>query len=261
MSFTLVTQALSNATYGSCPPVSDTHALGPVVRRWSTFAELSPADRQAVLDLPVTRRRYGRDAYIVREGQPSIECCVIISGMAFRQKLVRDGSRQIISFHIASEFVDLQNGLLDVADHNVQSLQNCEIGAVPRSAIMALAEERPAVRHAMWVDTLIDASIFREWVVNVGRRDSRARIAHLICELYFRMEKVGLCNDGGVDFPITQEQLADAIGLTSVHTNRTLQGLRREGLIELTARTLRILDREALCRAGDFDETYLHHTV
>ena len=113
----------------------------------------------------------------------------------------------------------------------------------------------------MWIDTLIDASIFREWVVNVGRRDARARIAHLLCELALRLERTGAGRDGSFDLPLTQEQLADATGLTAVHTNRTLQSLRREGLIQLSNGILRVLDWEGLRKVGDFDELYLHQKI
>lgn len=239
----------------------DVHDLSPLVRRWSKHSDLSEDDQDAILALPFTRKTFGKDAYIVREGQPVNDCTLLLKGFAFRQKLVRDGGRQIISFHIPTEFVDLQNGLLGIADHNVQSLNRCDMALVPRSAINELAAERPAIRLAIWMDTLIDASIFREWVVNVGRRDSRARIAHLLCELAFRLERLGADNDGLFDFPLTQEQLADATGLTAVHTNRTLQSLRRDGLIQLTSGLLRVLDWQGLREAGDFDELYLHQAI
>jgi len=182
--------------------------------------------------LPFTRRSFDKDEYIVREGQRTSECCLILRGFAFRQKILRNGARQIISIHIPTEFVDLQNGLLGTADHSVQSLNRSEVAVIPAAALMELADQRPAIRLAMWMDTLIDASIFREWVVNVGRRNARTRIAHLLCELALRLEKIGAGHDGRFDFPLTQEQLADATGLTSIHTNRTLQSLRGDGLIE-----------------------------
>lgn len=241
--------------------MNDAHPLAPLVRRWSTHVELSPRDRDGVLDLPYTRKSFGKDAYMVREGERTTECSVLLRGFAFRQKLLRDGARQIISFHIPTEFVDLQNGLLAIADHNVQSLDGSEAALIPRGALLDLAAERPAIRIAMWTDTLRDSSIFREWVVNVGRRDSRARIAHLLCELIVRLRNIG----GGVgerfDFPLTQEQLADATGLTAVHTNRTLQSLRRDGLIQLSSRALTVLDWEGLKEVGDFDELYLHQKI
>jgi len=198
---------------------------------------------------------------MVREGQRSTDCTLMLRGLAFRQKLLRNGSRQIISFHIPTEFVDLQNGLLGVADHNVQSLEGSEAAVIPRSAVFQLATDSAPIRLAMWIDTLIDASIFREWVVNVGRRDSRARIAHLLCELALRLQRTSLGGNGSFDFPVTQEQLADATGLTAVHTNRTLQALRRDKLIELNSRTLTVLDWDGLKQTADFDELYLHQHI
>jgi CRP-like cAMP-binding protein len=241
--------------------VTDNHPLGPLVRRWSKHSRLSEDDKRALVSLPFTNRTFGKDGYIVREGQQTSECALLLRGFAFRQKLVRNGSRQIISFHIPTEFVDLQNGLLDVADHSVQSLNRADVALVPRGALMELADSHPAIRMAMWIDTLVDGSIFREWVVNVARRDSRSRIAHLLCELAFRLEKIGEGDGGRFDFPLTQEQLADATGLTSVHTNRTLQSLRKDGLIQLTAKSLTVLDWNRLREVGDFDELYLHHNL
>ena len=238
----------------------DTHDLSPLIRRWSKHSELSAQDRDAVFALPFIKRSFGKDAYIIREGQEATECTVLLKGFAFRQKLLRDGGRQIISFHIPSEFVDLQNGVLGVADHNVQAVNRCEVAMVPREALTDLMADRPAIRLAVWLDTLIDASIFREWVVNVGRRDSRTRIAHLLCELSLRLKKTGH-GDDRYDFPMTQEQLADATGLTAVHTNRTLQSLRRDGLIELSNGILRVLDWQGLTESGDFDELYLHQQI
>lgn len=236
----------------------DVHPLTALVRRWSKHTSLTPDDQSALLQLPFNRKSYGKDAYMVREGQRTNDCSLLLRGFAFRQKLLRNGSRQIISIHIPTEFVDLQNGLLGVADHNVQSLDRCEAAIIPRDALIQLAEARPNIRMAMWIDTLVDASIFREWVVNVGRRDSRARIAHLLCELVVRLRNIGLDHEGRYDFPLTQEQMADCTGLTAVHTNRTLQSLRKDGLIQLSARSLSVLNWEGLAEVGDFDELYLH---
>lgn len=229
------------------------------MRRWSAYAALSPEDCDALLNLPFTRKSFHKDAYLVREGQKVSESALLLSGFAYRQKLLRNGSRQIISIHIPTEFVDLQNSLLGVADHSVQSLNSSEAALIPHRALVEVQEARPAIRTAMWIETLIDSSIFREWVVNVGRRDSKARIAHLLCELAIRLDRIGAgAEDGTFEFPLTQEQLADATGLTPVHTNRTLQALRKNGLIQLNARSLKILDWKGLREAGDFDELYLH---
>lgn len=211
--------------------------------------------------MPWSHRVFARDAYLVREGEPTSTCSLLVSGFAFRQKLIDSGARQIISIHIPGEFLDLQNAFLDVADHNVQSLNRAGVAMVGKAALLGLMDQRPNIRRAVWMDSLVDASIFREWVVNVGRRDARARIAHLLCELAARLRVLGDGNEEMFDFPLTQEQIADATGLTAVHTNRTLQALRKDGLISLASSRLQILDWEGLCAAGDFNERYLHQAV
>lgn len=222
---------------------------------------LTEDDRRAFCGMPWSRKTFTRDAYLVREGEPTTVCTVLLNGMAFRQKLVSDGARQIISIHIPGEFVDLQNGLLDVADHNVQALTRSVAATVPKGPLMEVIGTRPNIRRAVWLDTLIDSSIFREWVVNLGRRDAKARIAHLLCELMVRLEASGERDGAICDFPLTQEQIADATGLTAVHTNRTLQALRKNGLINLSSSKLSVLDWEGLAEVGDFSERYLHHSV
>jgi CRP-like cAMP-binding protein len=230
-------------------------------KRWSRRLVLSPDDQAAVLNLPWVRKQFQRDAYLAREGEPTRVCTVLLQGLAYRQKILSDGSRQIISFHIAGEFLDIQNCLLEVADHNVQALTRAVVAIIAKESLLALMSARPAVRRAIWLDSLLDSSVFREWVVNVGRRDARQRIAHLLCELALRLKAAGLAEGPTFDFPLMQEQIADATGLTSVHTNRTLQALRKSGLISLSASKLTILDWDALAAAGDFSERYLHHSV
>lgn len=150
--------------------------------------------------------------------------------------------------------------MLEVADHNVQALTRATVGVVPKAALATLMATHPNIRRAIWLDSLIDAAVFREWVVNVGRRDARTRIAHLLCELADRLKASGA--DGDIyDFPLTQEQVGDATGLTAVHTNRTLQSLRKDGFISLSSNRLSILDWDALCEVGDFNERYLHHSA
>jgi CRP-like cAMP-binding protein len=233
--------------------------LESLFKRWGRRGPISKEDKEALIALPWTHRVFGRDAYLVREGEPTTSCMLLMSGFAFRQKLVNHGARQIISFHIAGEFLDIQNCLLEVADHNVQALTRIGAAVIHKSPLLELMASRPNIRKAIWLDSLIDSSIFREWVVNLGRRDARARIAHLLCELADRLKTAGIMNGHAYDFPLTQEQIADATGLTAVHTNRTLQSLRKEGLISLTSGQLSILDWNALCEIGDFNERYLHH--
>jgi CRP-like cAMP-binding protein len=240
--------------------VPDQHpTFETMVRRLERRSPLGEADRRALLSLPHSVRKLAAGAHIVRDGDPAEHCSLLLSGFAYRYKLTGEGGRQIISLHIAGEFLDLQNSFLGIADHSVQMLTEAEIALIPSSALQELALTRPAVARALWIDTLIDASIFREWVVNVGRRDSRARVAHLLCELSLRLEAVGLASNHRYELPMTQEQLADAVGLTSVHVNRVLKQLGEEGLIRRDRRSITIEDWNRMRAAGDFNERYLHH--
>lgn len=157
------------------------------------------------------------------------------------------------------EVVDLQNSMLKQADHSVQMLTAGKGALIPRSAIQQLAFERPSVGRAMWIDTLVEASIAREWIANVGRRDARTRLAHLLCEFSVRLKVAGLGEQTNYELPMTQDQLADATGLTSVHVNRTLKGLEADGLIERrNPRAIEIGDWRKLAKVGDFNSAYLH---
>lgn len=158
--------------------------LDRLVRTLSSRASLDDGDRSAILALPHTLQSYHPATYIIREGQPPrVTCAIINSGSAYSQKLTFSGTRQIVSLHLPGNFIDLQSLFLNVADHNVQALTEVELIEIDRRALRRLSLERPAVAEAFWVDGLIDSSFYREWVVNVGRRDARTRIAHLFCEL------------------------------------------------------------------------------
>jgi CRP-like cAMP-binding protein len=229
-----------------------------VVRRLKTRAPLTQADADAVRNVPFVRRTLEPAAYIVREGEPPTHCALLLSGFAYRHKVTGEGQRQILSIHMPGEFLDLQNSFLDVADHNVQALTRSEIAAVPVAAMSRLAEQHPLVGRALWIDTLIDSAIFREWIVNVGRRDATSRIAHLLCEFALRLEAADLARDHRYELPMTQEQLADATGLTAVHVNRVLKDLQRRTLIARERRAVEIVDWERLRAVGDFNARYLH---
>jgi CRP-like cAMP-binding protein len=238
--------------------LSTDNTLELMVRKLERRIHLSREDREALLSLRYTRRTVEASSYLVREGDEPRHCAVLLTGFAFRQKITGDGARQIIALHIPGEMLDLQNLYLDVSDHNVQTLTRADVAFVSRTDLQELAAERPAVAHAFFVDTLIDASIFREWVTNVGRRDSRARLAHLLCEFALRLETAGLAEEYQYELPMTQEQLADTLGLTPVHVNRTLKTLDADGLIVRDKRNLSIPNWQRMREVGDFSERYLH---
>jgi CRP-like cAMP-binding protein len=234
------------------------HILHRMIRKFERRAKLQDEDREALLNLPYRVNRVDAGRYLVREGATTDNSILILSGLAYRHKFTADGSRQIVSIHIPGDFVDLEGALLNVADHNVQALTRCEIATVPTEALRTLVDTHPRLARAMWVDTLIDASIFREWIMNVGRRDARERLAHIFCEFALRLEVAGLGSTDGYELPMTQEQLADASGMTAVHVNRTLKGLDAEGLIQRERRFIYIPDWERLRDVAGFNALYLH---
>jgi CRP-like cAMP-binding protein len=238
----------------STPPPT----LLPMLTKLQLWMELDEHDEQAVLGLPYSTKRLGLGQYIVRDGEKPTHSCLLLRGFAYRHKVTGEGGRQIMSIHMKGDVVDLQNSLLRRSDHNVQALTNIEVAYIPVEAVRDLAFDRPNVGKAMWYETLVDASIFREWTLNVGRRDARTRTAHMLCEFAMRLQVAGLGEQLDYEVPMTQDQLADALGLTSVHVNRTLKALEADGLIDRTRRSVRIGDWKALARVGDFDPNYLH---
>ena len=244
-------------------PVSSLQPLVDKLTYWAStgayWGEFNAADKAALLDLPHQIKNVSRHGYIVRDREKTTHSCVLLSGYAIRHKIVSGGSRQILSVHMKGDIVDLQNSFLGVADHSVQVLTDSRVAFIPRAEVKKISFERPNVGMAMWHDTLVDGSIFREWIANVGRRDAHTRIAHLLCEFALRLKVAGLGKATNYELPMTQEQLGDCVGLTPVHVNRTLKSLEAENLIaRSTSRGITIGDWKKLSEAGDFDSNYLH---
>lgn len=227
-------------------------------RRLSTLADLDSDDRSRIAELCKNIRNVPRKSHITKEGDRPEYVHVMLSGWAARYKTLRDGSRQIVDFVIPGDFCDLHVALLSAMDHGMVALTPCTVARIGEDEIAKLTSENNRIVRAMWWSTLVDQGILREWVLNVGRRDAYERLSHLLCELHFRMKRAGLVHDDQLALPLTQEELADATGLTSVHVNRTLQRLRSEKLIEIGGGKLTLLDASALQEAAGFNPAYLH---
>lgn len=215
-------------------------------------------ERDSVLALPCTVETVRARKHVLRRGGRSDHTCVLLSGFAIREKIVADGSRSITAIYMRGDLINLHNSMVGIADHSVQALNDCTVGFVPREAIKKLAFDLPSVGMALWYDSFIDASIYREWIANIARRKARARLAHLLCELGVRLEAAGLGNKLSYQLPLSQEHLADCVGLTPVHVNRTLKELALSGDITRTTREVAIADWGKIRETGDFDEEYLH---
>jgi CRP-like cAMP-binding protein len=219
---------------------------------------LDEDDICAIKGLPIRSREVGSHKLILAEGDRPRECCLVGDGFAFRSKTTFDGLRQILSLHIPGEIPDLESLHLRLMDHDVVALMPCTLGFVSHESVRLLSRTRPNVAAALWRETLIDAAIFREWVVDLGRRSATARMAHLVVELYHRLKVIDRARDGIFELPITQTELADCLGLSTVHVNRVLQDLRRQGLLKVNRSEFHLLKQDELENISGFDPAYLH---
>jgi CRP-like cAMP-binding protein len=231
-----------------------------LVRKLESIGDVSADEKAAIYELPMQVRTLADGEDIVLEGERPSQCCLILTGFVFRYKLLPEGRRQIFSFHTPGDFPDLQSLHLKTMDHSVATLAESRLGFIEHLYLRELIRHFPDLGSLLWRDTLIDAAIFREWMMGIGRRSAHQRIAHLLCEMALRLEAVGLTHDYNYQFPITQVEMGDALGLTDVHVNRILRSLREEQLVISHRAGIRILDWEGLKALGEFDPTYLHQT-
>ena len=204
-----------------------------------------------VIDVP-------QDRAVVRHSEHLNHSMLLLSGWLARAKDLPSGQRQIAELHVAGDFADLHGFTLRRLDHDVITLTRFRIALVPHDRLKDLTERFPHLARVYWAMTNIDAAIQREWTLSLGRRAAIARMAHLLCELAVRLGLVGLNENNSFEFPLTQVEFGECLGLTSVHVNRTLQELRRRGLIELQSRRVTIFDSEGLKGVAQFDPAYLY---
>ena len=231
----------------------------PWTMKMEQFTSFTRDQRQqldALIDERVESYAPRRD--ILKEGQRVDECHLVLSGIAARYKILPDGSRQIFAFLIPGDLCDAEVFVLEEMDHSVMALSETRCAIIPATRMKALLREVSCLAEALWWGTMTDLAVLRERIVDHGRRDARERIAHLFYEMLVRYRLVGGAADGSFPFPVTQEELADATGLTPVHVNRTLQQLREDGLIALRSKTLTVLDPAELKRVAGFSANYLH---
>jgi len=230
-----------------------------LIRKLEQFTRLSSADKAALEQAASLKlRQLAPKEDLIREGDKPRQVNLILEGWAYRYKTLEDGRRSVAAFMVPGDLCDLRMFILKQMDHSVGALTPVRVAQIPGDTILDLTEGSPRLSRALWWNSLVEEAIAREWIANVGQRDATERLAHLFCELFIRLRAVGLTNGDHCELPMTQEQLGDATGLSAVHVNRTLQGLREQRLISLKGKTLTIPDLDALQRAALFNANYLH---
>lgn len=222
------------------------------------IGELSREDVAALHSVRGRIRDVARGEDLLRDGDRPRESILVIEGLLQRYTLSAQGRRQIHSFYIPTDTPCLETLNIDYMDNNLGAVVPSRVGIVPHSELFRLMDERPNLQKLFWRETLLQAALFREWLMRNSQMLAHAQIAHFFCEMITRAKAAGLSDGGGMDLPIRQEDIADAVGMTNVHVNRTLAMLRSGGLAEFRGGRLRVLDWEKLVEAAEFDPRYLH---
>ncbi|MGY3489073.1 CRP-like cAMP-binding protein [Bradyrhizobium sp. USDA 4011] len=224
-----------------------------MIRKLRQHSELPNEDVQALRSIVAPVKSLPPDSPIVREGDDSIQCCVVLSGFAYRSKVSEDGKRQILSFHIAGDIPDLHGLVLKRMDHDLTTLSKAQVGFIDHDELERTLGTRPALARALWRESLVDAALFRQWIVNLGTRSASGRMAYLIAELRQRLGAMDMVANEQFDFPVTQSKLADALGLSVVHVNRVLQAFRTQGILDFKRSVVTLGDLEKIAQLGGFD--------
>jgi CRP-like cAMP-binding protein len=240
--------------------VSSDAIIAALIKRLQTSAGITDADFSEIRAIPITVRRYPAEEIVVSDGERATNCCLIAEGFCARGKTIPDGRRQILSLHIPGEIPDLMSLFLHVMDHDLFTLTPCTLGFIGHDTLQKLHRRRPHVAEIFWRDTLIDAAMFREWIVNVGQRSAPARLAHVMTEVRERLKVIGRTEGNSFEMPLTQEQIGEALGITAVHANRVIKQLRQDGTVDLHRGRVTVLNETKFQELADFDSRYLHQS-
>lgn len=238
--------------------VPDSRLTQLLIRKLENFAELSDQEKTALGEAAGPVRAYGSHEELIREGEPSNGVAVIASGFACRHKMLPDGRRQIIGFFLPGDMCDARVFILKRMDHTISTLTPSLVTYLSREAVLDMTSTHPRLTRAFWWNTLVEEAISRQWLVSIGQRTALERVAHLFCEIYVRLQAVGLATPEGCELPVTQSELADTVALSTVHVNRTLKELRRMALVSMSGKSLLIHDFAGLRSLAMFDQGYLH---
>lgn len=229
-----------------------------MIRKLESIFALTDAEKQALIDLPIQTKDVKNNQVIVRVGDQPVYCCLIVEGFTCVYKVSVEGKRQIMALHVPGDIPDLQSLHLKALDINITSISPCKLGFIQHKDLHQLCERYPRLTAVFWRETLVHASLYREWLLNIGQREAYSRIAHIICELMLRLKAVNLIEGKTFNMPVTQAEIADATGMTPVHVNRVFQALRSDGLIRTEKSRMTIPDWDKIQQAGEFDPLYLH---
>jgi len=230
----------------------------PLIRKLESLGRLSSDERESVEAMPLAGKRLKPGEQVAQEGNEPSHCCLVVEGLLRRYSILSNGNLQTLSIHVPGDIPDLQGLHLKTMDHTLASIGRTKVALIAHSDILKVLRKAPRLAHLFWRESLVDAAVARAWVKVLGGNDAFGRLAHLACELYTRMEVMGLVNDNSYPLPLTQVQLGETVGASVVHVNRMLKKLRADRLLDHKDGRLIILNWEGLSQAADFDPAYLN---
>ena len=243
-------------------PVSPPRCAHPCdecgLRKNPAFIPVSHEALRAIESFRTGTRVVDAGQSIIDEHRPSPHCYTLYSGWAFRYKTLSDGRRQILFFLLPGDFVGLQDEFADGRTHGVEAVTGTTLCVFSRDRLWDLFRTQPKIGYDITWLAAREEKMIDDNLVTTGRRNAAERVAMLLMHLYRRAERVGMVREGWVEFPFNQQHVADALGLSLVHTNKTLRRLQRLGLYKLDGGWLRILEPRALEGLGDYFERPLH---
>lgn len=239
-------------------PMIATEPIDILVRKLSRRDVISAEEHAAIARHAPPPMRFKGGVDLVSEGDMPTSSTLLVEGFAIRYRVLHGGERQITSVHVPGDFIDLHSFVLKKMDHSVGALSDCVVIQYPHEGLERITERYPHMTRMLWLMSLLDGAIHREWIVAMGRKSAAERMAHLLCELNVRLGVVGLSHDDSFSFPITQAELADLLGLSTVHINRVVQQLRAAELVRWQGHSISILDWPRLQDMTEFDPSYLH---
>ncbi|MGX9120356.1 Crp/Fnr family transcriptional regulator [Mesorhizobium sp. BHbsci] len=229
-----------------------------LIRKLEHFRKLSDEDKQVLAGSVAKSVEFSAGSDIITYGEKPTHVHLLVDGWAGRYKLLPEGGRNIMAYLIPGDLCDVNVALLDEMDHSIGALSPCTVALIPLDTVREMMDENRTLAQALWWADLVDEAVLREWLVTVGSRGAQQRVGHLICEMLIRTAAVGLARDNSFDLPLTQQELADSMGMSLVHMNRALQGLRGKGLIKSEGKRITVKNVNGLMQFAAFDPLYLH---
>jgi CRP-like cAMP-binding protein len=229
---------------------------GCLAEHLGRYVDLSGHERQALAGLAIGSRRFRRGTVVRPEHGPTGDMFVVVDGWLFSSAMLEDGRRQIVRLHLRGDLLGLDGVAFAEAPDAITALTDAEVCLLDRARLGALFAEQPRLGALLFAAQQVDRVTLTDRLVSLGRNSARGRVAALLLWIASRLRFAGLSAQDGFVLPLTQEEIGDLTGLTSVHVNRTMRVLGEQGLIARSGNMLRILDAERLARLANYNRRH-----